>query len=81
MQCVHLNRVGEQCRGQAVAGSQLCAYHAGILEGRSSAALDGGRESGTARRPRIPLVFRVAAGLLLLGFVLEFVQVIRGWFL
>ena len=78
MRCTQVNRVGEQCRGQAVAGSQLCAFHAGILEGRSSGGLDGETQPG--RQSRFPLIYRLAAGILLLLMLMEFFQVVRGWF-
>ena len=79
MRCTQVNRVGEQCRGQAVAGSRLCAFHAGILEGRSSGALDDGTEVH-GRRHRFPFIYRAAAALLLLAFLIEIVQLIKGWF-
>lgn len=84
MRCTQVNRVGEQCRGQAVAGSELCAFHAGILEGRSSRALDDDadfQQSGRPRRQsRFPLIYRIAAGLLVLAFLMQFAQIIKGWF-
>jgi hypothetical protein len=79
MRCAHINRIGEQCRGQVVINSRFCAYHAGILEGRSSSALDEEDELPARRRSRFPLIYRIAAGLLLLMFLLEFAQNIRGW--
>ena len=80
MRCAHLNRVGEQCRGQVVAGSSLCAFHAGILEGRPTGAWDEQGEPANRRNPRIPAIYRIAAALLLLILFLEFAQTIRGWF-
>jgi hypothetical protein len=80
MRCSQINRVGEQCRGQAVAGSGLCAFHAGILEDRSSGALDEDHADAPRPRSRFPLIYRIAAGLLLLIFLLEFGQLIKGWF-
>lgn len=80
MRCVHLNRVGEQCRGQVVAGSNLCAFHAGILEGRSASAWDERNDSTDRPKPLIPAIYRIAAALLLLIVFLEFAQTIRGWF-
>lgn len=77
---MQINRVGEQCRGQAVAGSQLCAFHAGILEGRSSGGLDGENLSRSGGQSRFPLIYRIAAGLLLLFMLMEVFQVIRDWF-
>jgi hypothetical protein len=80
MRCTQINRVGEQCRGQAVAGSELCAFHAGILEGRTSSALDDDDVHQPRRQSRFPLIYRVAAGLLLLIFALEIARTVRGWF-
>lgn len=80
MQCTQINRVGEQCRGQAVAGSQLCAFHAGILQGRAAGGGDDTREYRTGRQSRFPLIYRIAAGLLLVIFILELAQLIRDWF-
>ena len=83
MRCAHLNRIGEQCRDQAIATSQLCAYHAGILEGRemgsSSEDAHSSNLGGMGRKSRFPFIYRVAAGLLLLIFLIEIAQSLRGW--
>ena len=75
MRCIHLNRVGEQCRDQAIQGSELCAYHAGILEDRVLGADD---TESSQRRPRFPLLYRIAAALLLLLFLIEIMQNLRS---
>ena len=80
MRCTQINRIGEQCRDQAVAGSELCAFHAGILEGRSSSRLDEDTGAHAGQHSRFPFIYRLAAGLLLLIFLLEIVQLIKGWF-
>jgi len=79
VRCVHLNRVGEQCRDQALEGRQLCAFHSRILEDddpeiRREAV--SGRREGTSR---FPLIYRVAALVLLLIFLLEAFEPIRSW--
>lgn len=79
MRCEQIDRVGEQCQGQAVAGSRLCAFHAGILEGRTSGGPEDD-ERGAGRRSRFPLIYRLAAGVLLLFFLLEILQLITSWF-
>ena len=84
MRCTHLNRVSEQCQGQTVAGSTLCAYHAGILEGRSASSLDEESDAPRGRRSRFPLIYRIAAALLALIFLLPFFETVKhavqGWF-
>ena len=79
MRCVHLNRVGEQCRDQALDGRQLCPYHARILEDDDPEsrleALSGRGES----RSRFPLIYRLAALALLLLFLLEGFGDVRSW--
>lgn len=82
MRCAHRNRIGEQCRDQATANSQLCAYHAGIFEGRemgsSSEDTHSSNSGGMGRQSRFPFIYRVAAGLLLLLFLIEIAQSLRG---
>jgi len=81
---VYLNRVGEQCRDQARLGSQLCAYHASILEGRDLAdnrplqtpASPGAR---TTVPSRFPFIYRLAAALLLLIFIFNGFSMLRSW--
>ena len=75
MRCVHLSRAGEQCRDQALEGRELCAYHARMLE-------DYDIDSGSSeRRPasRFPLIYRVAAALLLLLFAMQAYQTVLSW--
>ena len=79
MRCVHLNRVGEQCRDQALEGRQLCAFHARILEDDD---LDSRQEAASGRRQglsRFPLIYRLAALTLLLIFVMEAFGALRSW--
>ena len=78
MRCVHLNRVGEQCRDQALEGRQLCAFHARIFEDDDP---ETRREnlSGGERSSRFPLIYRLAAALLLLYFLLDAFSAIRSW--
>ena len=79
MRCVHLNRVGEQCRDQALEGRQLCAYHARILEDddpeERRAALSGAGDHSS----RFPLIYRLAALALLLIFLLDGFSALRTW--
>ena len=82
MRCVHLNRVGEQCRDQALPGRQLCAFHARMLEdfdsddaGLRDEVLAGKRE----RASRFPLIYRLAALVLLLIFLLDTFPMLRSW--
>jgi hypothetical protein len=75
MRCVHLNRVGEQCRDQALEGREFCAYHARMLE-------DYDIDSASSEsRPasRFPLIYRVAAALLLLLFATQAYQTVLSW--
>jgi len=71
MRCVHLNRIGEQCRDQALEGRQFCAYHSRILEDydpdRTMQTLSGKREGMS----RFPLIYRLAALALLLLFLVN----------
>ena len=79
MRCLHLNRVGEQCRDQALDGHQLCAFHSRILEDDDP---EMRRESGSTGRggvSRFPLIYRLAALALLLIFLLNAVGSIRSW--
>ncbi|MBI2819158.1 MAG: hypothetical protein HYX73_04195 [Acidobacteria bacterium] len=79
MRCVHLNRVGDQCRDQALEGRQLCAFHSRILEdddpeGQMEAT--SGRREGTSR---FPMIYRLAALILLLLILLDTFGSIRSW--
>jgi len=71
--------VGEQCRDQALEGRQLCPFHARILEDDDpEQRLDAGTGSreGTSR---FPLIYRLAALVLLLIFLLDGYRVLRSW--
>ena len=68
MRCVHLNRIGEQCRDQALEGKDFCAYHCRILEG----------EEPEEKSP-FPLIYRLAALALLLIFLISAYQRVRTW--
>jgi hypothetical protein len=79
MRCVHLNRIGEQCRDQALEGGQLCPYHTRIFEDED---LDQRFEVVEGRRDRVsryPLIYRLAAGALLLLFVMQIYQTVVSW--
>ena len=78
MRCVHLNRAGEQCRDPALEDSQLCPYHARILEDHDP---DGRLEviEGSGRTSRFPLIYRLAAIALLLLFLLQGYQTVLSW--
>ncbi|MBI4480418.1 MAG: hypothetical protein HY651_10385 [Acidobacteria bacterium] len=78
MRCVHLNRVGEQCRDQALEGRQLCAFHSRILEDDDPAARQEA-DSGGEKSSGFPLIYRLAALVLLLIFLLEAFDPIRSW--
>ena len=79
MRCVHLNRVGEQCRDQALEGSQLCPYHARILEDDDPDRRLEVLESRSERTSRFPLIYRIVAALLLLLFALQGYQTVLSW--
>ncbi|MBI3933999.1 MAG: hypothetical protein HY316_04855 [Acidobacteria bacterium] len=79
MRCVHLNRVGDQCRDQALEGRQMCAFHSRILE---DADPEEGMETASGRRQagsRFPMIYRLAALVLLLIFLLDAFGSIRSW--
>ena len=81
MRCVHLNRVGEQCRDQALGGRQFCAYHARLLEDFESddASRDEVLAGKRERTARFPLIYRLAAAILLFIFLLDAVPMLRSW--
>jgi hypothetical protein len=79
MRCVHLNRVGEQCRDQALEGRQLCAYHARILEDDDPESRMEAISGGAEKSSRFPLIYRLAALTLLLIFLLDAFGTIRSW--
>ena len=68
MRCMHLGRRGEQCPEQAMLGSNFCASHSPLLDAEV-------RED----RKRFPFVYRLAAFVLLLIFVLQGYQTLRAW--
>ena len=79
MRCVHLNRVGDQCRDQALEGRQLCAFHSRILEDdnpENRMAATSGQREGTSR---FPMIYRLAALILLLILLLDTFGSIRSW--
>ena len=77
MRCVRLNRIGEQCTDQALAGKKYCPYHSRILEDHDPDlrldALAGSRVS------RFPVVYRLAAIALLLIFLYAAFQTSLRW--
>lgn len=79
MRCLHLNRVGEQCRDQALEGHQLCAFHARILEDDELELRREPAFENSARRSRIPLIYRLAALALLLIFLFDAFGSLRSW--
>ena len=79
MRCVHLNRVGEQCRDQALEGRQLCAYHARIFEDDDPETRREALSGGESRGSRFPLIYRIAAAILLVYFLLDAFSSIRSW--
>jgi hypothetical protein len=79
LRCVYLNRVGEQCRDQALEGRQLCAYHARIFEEDDPEARRDALSGGGERASRFPLIYRLAAALLVLYFLLDAFSSIRSW--
>lgn len=79
MRCVHLNRVGDQCRDQALEGRQLCAFHSRILEDddpEERMKASSGRREETSR---FPMIYRLAALILLLILLLDTFGSIRSW--
>lgn len=79
MRCVHLNRVGDQCRDQALQGGHLCSFHARVLEDddpdRRLEALEARGES----KARFPLIYRLAALFLLALFAMQAYQTVLSW--
>jgi hypothetical protein len=62
VRCVRLNRIGEQCPDQALEGKKYCSYHSIILEDHDpDGAIDG--------VSRYPMIYRLAAVVLLLIFL------------
>ncbi len=66
MRCVRLNRIGEQCPDQALAGKKYCPYHSRILEDHDP---DHHLDRTAGSLSRFPTVFRLAAIALLLIFL------------
>jgi hypothetical protein len=79
MRCLHLNRVGEQCRDQALAGRELCPFHARILEDDDPEARHEALSSRGEGTSRFPMIYRLAAAILLLYFLVEAFGSIRSW--
>ena len=68
MRCVYLNRRGEQCPAEAVDGNEFCADHRPFLDAEET-------EPKNAR----PLLYRLAALVLLLIFLFNAYQTVRAW--
>jgi hypothetical protein len=79
MRCVHLNRVGEQCADQALEGRQLCPYHARILEDDDPEERREAISGQSDRLSRFPMIYRMAAVILLLYFLLDSLGALRSW--
>jgi hypothetical protein len=77
MRCVHLNRAGEQCPDRALEAGQFCPYHSRIFEDEEAYHRLYSAESRSGSR--YPLIYRIAAAVLLLGFALQAYQAIRSW--
>jgi hypothetical protein len=79
VRCVHLNEVGLQCPEQALEGKEFCPYHTRIPEDpdpEGSAWVVSDRREGTSR---VPVVYRLAALILLLIFALNAYRTLRSW--
>lgn len=79
MRCVHLNRVGDQCPDQALQGRQLCAFHSRMLEDYDPEAAGEATSARTEHRSRFPMIYRLAALILLLILLMETFGSIRTW--
>jgi hypothetical protein len=79
LRCVHLNRVGDQCPDQALEGRQLCAFHARLLEDYDSDAAGEPAAAESERRSRFPVIYRLAALLLLLILLMQTFGSVRAW--
>lgn len=79
MRCVHLNRIGEQCRDQALEGKDFCPYHSRILEDDDPDRRLEALSSSSERTSRFPLIYRLAALALLLILLVNAYQTLRSW--
>lgn len=79
MRCVHLNRVGDQCRDRSLEGGQLCAFHARILEDIDPEERMDAASGRSESRSRFPLIYRLAALILLLLILLDTFGSIGSW--
>ena len=80
MRCVHLNRVGDQCQDQALNGRQLCAFHARMLEDYDpDGNVEAASASRTESRSRFPMIYRLAALILLILLLFQTFGSIRTW--
>jgi hypothetical protein len=79
VRCVHINRVGDQCRDQALEGRQLCAFHARILEDIDPEERMDAASGRSESRSRFPMIYRLAALILLLLMLLDTFGSIRTW--
>ena len=68
MRCMYLYRSGDQCPCRAMEGSDFCADHVPVPE-PDTASSNSGR----------PLLYRLAALLLLLIFLANYYQTLRHW--
>lgn len=68
MRCMHLDRRGWQCSAEALEGSEFCADHRPFL-GAEETEPNSGR----------PLLYRLAAFVLLLIFLFNAYQTVRAW--
>ncbi len=68
MRCIELDRTGRQCPAEALEGTEFCAAHLRILE-----------PDALESSPRRPYLYRLAAFLLLLIFLLNGYQALREW--
>jgi hypothetical protein len=79
VRCVHLNRVGDQCPDRALEGRQLCAFHARMLEDYDPETAAETTSSRSEHRSRFPMIYRLAALILLLLILLNTFGSIRTW--
>lgn len=72
MRCMHLDRGGRQCPFEALEGKEFCADHSPLIYA------DGDAEWPEPKTNR-PLLYRLAAWILLLIFLLNAYQTLRAW--
>jgi hypothetical protein len=75
---VHLNRLGDQCLDQALPDRQLCAFHARMLEDYDDET-EGRSPERNETKSRFPIVYRLAALVVLLLILMETFGSIRTW--